>query len=481
MSHANDYLNTVQQFGACLASMLATTNTARPLATKAKDDIACTDTTVISSSAGVSTVTDTVQQYLAKCTDKGLDHLETYLSQFFSRPWHGLEHNPMITLLYSNPIAVRQILSYINRQTKRVQKALLSTSGTGDSLTPTRTQLTDFDSGDIPLVYMFDYPHPSVAFLFGSLPQVYSEHQPWTMSGGAFEIRANVPTTPTNEISCMSNNDMHKPMSNQDSSHGLRITFRQSDQARVKEMLASWQTSVSSVKYVWSEHTFELCAWTRSQAQCTSSIVRRMIQSLDTFRKLRRDVRAMLCSPIARSLCVILHGEPGTGKSSIANELACKFDMSLYEMCMPLLPKMVPPGMSPSDFADSGDAHMDRQLRMAAKTGCASVLLFDDVLTDGNGNVQCCVSRAKMLSICEGRDLPLKSVIIFTSNSTHAQLNGLYDGALCRPGRARLLAVDPLNVNEKARMQRLLPQAHRHLLDKNSKLCDIVEAIVDAP
>jgi hypothetical protein len=419
-------------------------------------------------------IVDVAQRLGKSYTDKGYDHLSQYISHFYSRPWHGFENDPNITLIITNPIAVRQILSYINSQTQRVQGVTFSGSTTRDSPRTTNAMCIPYNSGDLPLVYMFAYPHPSVGFLFGDLPHVYSAHQPWTALGGSFEISQHSPVNLTDNPGA----------ENQDAGHiangrGLRITLRKSDKPHVVKMLAEWQCVASTVRYIWRGYGFVLSPWTCSQTQCNSAMVSRIIRSLDAFRKLRRHVENMRKSPVARSLCVILHGEPGTGKSSIANEIALHFGLNLYEMCMP--PPFEP---NPSDKTMSemtSDACLGEQLNQVAASGCESVVLLDDMQAGTNGQFkQFNVSRAKLLSICEGRDLPLKSVIVFTSNSTYEQLSGLYEDALCRPGRVRLMSVGTFSPDDIIRVRRVLKPTQRHLLETHLKLCSLVEAIVES-
>ena len=125
-----------------------------------------------------------------------------------------------------------------------------------------------------------------------------------------------------------------------------------------------------------------------------------------------------------RQLGILLHGPPGTGKSSLAKAIACKFHLPLYQMSLNGL---------------EGNALYS----LSTKIQQRSVLLLEDIdrahISQGEGQFESkefgkrAIDLASLLNLMDGAAAPQSTVIIMTANDVEK-----LPPVLIRPGRIDL-------------------------------------------
>jgi hypothetical protein len=305
-----------------------------------------------------------------------------------------------------------------------------------------------------------------------TIPRSYQKPTLWTLVGGAFEISGYAPTAYGKNERRSTMSEVSNHLSNY---KGVTLTMRKSEVGEVSRLIQAWCQKEDdlrpSVCQTWRENSWKPLLGYNQNALC-----RKVIESTKLYRMLEQAAQKMIRSNVQSCMCCLLYGPPGTGKTRTVFELARRLGYNLF---------VSPIVHDDSDVHNSAReiASFSTQLASLANATEPFVLLIDDIMFENGKFADCTLSRPKMLSLFEGQAFPRKSIIIMVSNNmNHVDISQMYDGAMCRNGRVRLIESKGLDEAEKKRIRRLLRTTiyRRVNLGPITLLCDLFAKMITA-
>jgi hypothetical protein len=307
---------------------------------------------------------------------------------------------------------------------------------------------------------------PWVAGVYGKIvPRAYSKPTLSTLFGGAFEIAGYAPTAYSSNEKRSSLSHVVNHIRN---FQGITLTMRKSDEDDILNLIQTWCKRETELRpgvcYSWRSST-----WMIQSGYVRNELCQSVLHCTDLFRTLLRDANRMNSSNVQSCMCCMLYGPPGTGKTRTVFELAHCIGYSLYTTSFI---------HNPSSNLKHEREPISLQLDDLANLTSPFVLLVDDIEIDHGVFVNCTLSRAELLSFLDCQSFPSKSIVILVSNHVDwLEMSEMYDGAMCRNGRVKLIESKLLRDVENRRIRRILHKTkyRRVNLHPITRICDLFD------